>query len=103
MNKRMSPEQEIHVSQVLQRTVEHIDEKYRKGQQEHGGNLWKKGILRLIGPQIRDEAADQVVYADVLMEQLSEIREICLVNRPFKGGDGYTRILHILDGTESGT
>ena len=45
-----------------------VDAKYRKGQAEHGGDLFKKTKLELIDFTI-DEAIDQVVYLLTLKDK----------------------------------
>ena len=66
----MTPEQERHLAAVKARIADGIDEKYRKGQAEHGGNLWRKpGVF----PMLTDEVRDFVVYADTLEHQLRAV------------------------------
>ena len=64
----MSPEQESHLARIKQKTLQLLDRKYRKGQAEHGGNLWE---INLLDAAI-DEAIDQVTYLLALKEQKSE-------------------------------
>lgn len=62
----MTPEQEEHLQQVKADFIRDVDAKYRKGQAEHGGDLWKKpGVLEML----MDECVDFYVYAHVLREQ----------------------------------
>ncbi len=62
----MTPEQEAHLEQVKADFLIAVDAKYRKGQAEHGGNLWKKpGVLEML----MEECVDFYVYAHVLKEQ----------------------------------
>ena len=46
-----------------------VDSKYRKGQAEHGGNLFDTDLLTLTDWAI-DEAIDQVVYLITLRHEL---------------------------------
>lgn len=62
----MSADQEAHLERVKRRVCERIDQKYRRGQKEHGGDLWRKnGIIEML----LDEVADSVVYGETLKEQ----------------------------------
>jgi hypothetical protein len=62
----MTPEQEEHLQRVKLDFLDAVDAKYRKGQAEHGGNLWKKpGVLEML----MDECVDFYVYAHVLRQQ----------------------------------
>lgn len=61
----MTPDE--HREQIIQQAVQRIDLKYRRGQAEHGGQLWTKpGIIDMA----IDEATDQLVYLLTLKEQL---------------------------------
>ena len=63
----MNAEHEAHLQQIKDEFFKLVDTKYRKGQAEHGGNLWAKpGLLDMA----IDEAIDQVVYLLTLREQL---------------------------------
>lgn len=62
----MTPEQEQHLIDIKNEFTRQVDAKYRKGQIEHGGNLWKKpGVLEML----MDECVDFFVYAHVLKQQ----------------------------------
>ena len=66
----MTDAQEQHLEDVEDRFCLRLDDKYRAGQAEHGGNVWAKpGMLR----QIQNEQTDQVVYLDVLEHQLRNV------------------------------
>lgn len=65
----MTEDQEAHLRWLKLRFAELADAKYRKGVQEHGGNLWEKGIEYFINAAI-DEAIDQVTYLLTLKEAL---------------------------------
>jgi len=58
----MTKEQERHLEDIKGQFKHEVDVKYRAGQEQHGGNLWAKGLTSLIGPEIRKEAIDLVVY-----------------------------------------
>jgi hypothetical protein len=62
----MTPEQENHLRDIKYDFLKAVDEKYRKGQAEHGGDLWKKpGVLEML----MEECIDFYVYAHVLRQQ----------------------------------
>ncbi len=62
----MTTEQEAHLDEIKYAFVKAVDAKYRKGQEEHGGNLWKKpGVLEML----MEECVDFWVYAYVLKQQ----------------------------------
>lgn len=65
----MTGEQEAHLSGIKSRFCAGVDDKYRKGQKEHGGDLWKKPGLF---PMLKDETRDFIVYADTLEQQLRD-------------------------------
>lgn len=72
----MTPEQESHLRLLQIEVGDALDDKYRAGQAEHGGDLWTK-------PQacnIVDEAVDLVAYSLTLREQLREMREAAVDN-----------------------
>lgn len=62
----MTPEQEQHLEDIKADFLKQVDTKYRAGQIEHNGNLWKKtGVLEML----MDECVDLFVYAYVLKQQ----------------------------------
>jgi hypothetical protein len=64
--ERMTNDQEKHLENIKYDFLKAVDTKYRKGQKEHGGNLWKKpGVLEML----MDECVDFYVYAHVLKQQ----------------------------------
>lgn len=66
----MTPDRERHLSAVLDSAHALIDQKFRAGQEAHGGNLWEKpGMLR----NALEENADQVVYLFTLEGQMSAL------------------------------
>jgi hypothetical protein len=63
----MTPEQEEHLKWVEEFFTERVEPKYRQGQLEHGGDLWKKdGLIDMA----IEEAIDLMVYLPTLKEQL---------------------------------
>jgi hypothetical protein len=69
--RAMSPKQESHLEFIKKRFAELVDPKYRMGQHEHGGDLWRMGNEKLLDCAI-EEAIDQVVYLLTLKVQLYE-------------------------------
>ena len=70
----MQPSQEAHLKRVSERLSHRIDAKYRAGQAEHGGYLWRKKML----PNIMDEVLDLAVYVATLEEQIEEVKNLCV-------------------------
>jgi hypothetical protein len=66
----MTAEQEGHLSRINVAACHRISDKYRRGQQEHGGDLSAKSSISILDFAI-DEAVDQVVYLLTLREQLT--------------------------------
>lgn len=64
-------EQRQHVRQISDDFADLMSEKYRKGAEEHGGNLWEESPLDILGFAI-EEAIDQVVYLLTLKRQLQD-------------------------------
>ncbi len=63
----MTHDQEVHLSGIIRRYASEVDRKYRRGQQEHGGDLFAKtGLL----PMAIEEALDLPVYLYTLNDQL---------------------------------
>jgi hypothetical protein len=54
----MTPEQEKHLAAIKDDMAARIDAKYRKGQQEHGGNLWERNPVK----DLDGEIVDATVY-----------------------------------------
>lgn len=100
MQHKMTEENWQHAEQVQTNATRDILTKYKKGVEEHGGSLPRKGILSLIAKEMRNEAIDQVVYTDCLTEGLIKIRKICVEKATLEASSscGYNVILKILDG-----
>lgn len=67
----MNVKAEAHLAQVKEQFLHFVDDKYRKGQLEHGGYLTDKTIEQLTDLAL-DEAIDQVVYLLTLRNKLNE-------------------------------
>jgi hypothetical protein len=68
--KEMTIEQELHLQSIKDYFISSVDIKYRKGQAEHGGNLFDMSTITLLDCAI-DEALDQVVYLVTLRQRLN--------------------------------
>jgi hypothetical protein len=66
----MTREQEDHLQTIKWYFTTNCDTKYRKGQAEHGGNLFDLTPIQLLDSAI-EEAIDQVVYLVTLRQKLS--------------------------------
>ncbi len=69
----MKPSQEAHLARVKERFGQLLDAKYRAGQSQHGGFLFKKRML----PNVIEETLDLAVYVMTLEEQIEEIKNLC--------------------------
>ena len=61
----MNEERERHLALILTASACRIDRKYRAGQAEHGGDLFRKPL----GEELIAEAVDQVIYSLTKREQ----------------------------------
>jgi hypothetical protein len=66
----MTEAQEAHLKGIKYHFEMLVDEKYRKGQREHGGDLFQQPVTALINMAL-DEAVDQVVYLLTLRDRVS--------------------------------
>jgi hypothetical protein len=65
----MTKEQESHLTSIKLSFSALVDAKYRKGQSEHGGDLFRKDVAWLVDQAIA-EAVDQIVYLLTLRERI---------------------------------
>lgn len=65
----MTRDQERHLQSIKDEFLKRVDQKYRKGQKEHGGNLFDYARLDLVENTI-DEAIDMVTYLLSLRRQM---------------------------------
>ena len=70
----MTPEHEKHLAGILRDLTRDLDAKYRKGQEEHGGALWRRPVWK----DAWDEVLDLSVYMHTMRLQLSVIAELAL-------------------------
>lgn len=66
----MTQNQEKHLSDIKASFADEVDVKYRRGQKEHGGNLWDRDVV----PDIIDEAIDLYTYAHAQRERQNKMR-----------------------------
>jgi len=71
----MSPEHEKHLASILSDLVKDVDAKYRKGQDQHGGALWRRPVWK----DAWDEILDLCTYHHTLRMQLSVIADLALL------------------------
>lgn len=63
----MTPECETHLEGIKARVLQDIDAKYRRGQVEHGGNLWlKPGLIDMAIEEVLDLAVYLYTLRDIL-------------------------------------
>ena len=70
----MSPEHEKHLAGIIRDLSRDIDAKYRKGQEEHGGALWRRPVWK----DAWEEVLDLCTYVHTLKLQLSVIADMAL-------------------------
>ena len=80
MSEPMTPMREKHLERIKERASQLMDAKYRAGQSEHGGNLWRKKMLG---------------YVLTLEEQIEEVKNLCVV-KDIKPAVALERIRRIL-------
>ena len=73
-NGAMSAEHERHLAGILSDLVKDVSSKYRKGQAQHGGALWRRPVWR----DAWDEVLDLCTYVHTLKLQLSVIADLAL-------------------------
>lgn len=87
----MTPAQEAHRDRILARVNAAFADKYTKGQQEHGGDMWRKpGMLT----HAKEEVLDLIAYLWTLEDQLQptsdpDLPPVVYVAGPFRGRDAY--------------
>jgi hypothetical protein len=74
LHKPMSEEHEKHLAGIINDLIRDVSKKYRKGQEEHGGALWRRPVWK----DAWDEVLDLCTYVHTLRLQLSVIAELAL-------------------------
>ena len=72
----MKKDQEEHLKEVIKDFAEPVSKKYRRGQQEHGGNIWQKPTL----PLMAEEVIDFWVYFHVHRKHIEAAKTILLAS-----------------------
>ena len=62
----------MHILAINRRRSDRVAEKYKAGEKEHSGRLWRKPVHKLIG----DEITDLGIYFDTHMEQVERVKEL---------------------------
>lgn len=65
----MTSNQESHLEAIKQEFLLRVDQKYRAGVVEHGGNLWQNPTIILI-EEAMNECVDKFAYLATAREQL---------------------------------
>jgi NTP pyrophosphatase (non-canonical NTP hydrolase) len=69
--------QTIHAEAIAEITAASLKRKYRAGQEEHGGDLWKKSLRG----EIESELLDLICYWQTMDTQLEVIRKMLIAYR----------------------
>lgn len=64
-----------HLHQIQMAASDMLEAKYRRGQSEHGGNLWGMPTARIVESSL-EEATDQLTYLLTLRQQMRVIMEL---------------------------
>jgi hypothetical protein len=70
----MSEEHEKHLAGIINDLARDVSKKYRKGQEEHGGALWRRPVWK----DTWDEVLDLCTYVHTLRLQLGVIADLAL-------------------------
>lgn len=68
----MTPAQEQHLAGIINQFNNMASSKYRRGQAEHGGNLFDLPAIDLVNEALA-EAIDQVTYLSTLRDKIIEL------------------------------
>ncbi len=71
----MTPEHMNHAQQIVKAFASEYVPKYTRGQSEHGGRLWEKGLL-FHAQEARAEALDAIAYSHEVMVKVRMIGKI---------------------------
>ncbi len=80
----MTIEQEAHLHEIKEAAVNLLDAKYRKGAEEHGGDIMNMSATQLVDEAIY-ENIDQLVYLLCLRSRITEVK-----NNLSTSNDGFT-------------
>ena len=93
----MTPEQEADLKNIQTQITTRLAAKYRRGQKEHGGNLWERPAL----PDMADEVTDFNTYFITLETQLRQMHETTQKIREHVTQLEWAEALHLLDQLDS--
>lgn len=66
---KMTPKREEHLQSIKDFIANSMDKKYRRGQAEHGDNLWdNKNLIK----ELIDEITDLNIYLVTVLQQLEK-------------------------------
>jgi hypothetical protein len=68
----MTENQTLHATAIAAKNTLKIHDKYKTGQAEHGGDLWRKPLIG----ELDQEITDLVIYAATIKDQLGNIRDL---------------------------
>ena len=92
----MTPQQESHLEQIKQQTLERLTAKYTRGTEEHGGYLGDKPVLELVEEAV-SEAIDQMTYLVTLQTQLRAVKDEAILVKTHQSGGGILMPKHVGD------
>jgi len=74
-DNQFTPSHSQHLQQIKLAAGEMLESKYRRGQAEHGGNLWGMPTGKIVESSL-EEATDQLTYLFTLRQQMRIIMEL---------------------------
>jgi hypothetical protein len=84
----VTPEREAHLIRIKAAFLREVDEKYRAGQREHGGDLFDHTMLWFV-EQAMAEALDLYVYLFSLRERVQEMNVSTICGQTGEDRDGF--------------
>lgn len=73
----MTPAQELHLQEIITTACRRLEAKYRRGQEEHGGDLWDRPVLN----DATDEVIDLLTYLHTARSQRDDIYQTVIQAR----------------------
>ncbi len=68
----MTQRRQADLRQINHEIALHIERRYKAGQKEHGGDLWKKACT----PRLFDELVDTIVYFHTIKKRMREWEDL---------------------------
>ena len=93
----MTEDQKIHLEFIKRSVSARIANKYRLGQQEHGGNLWERPVLR----DILDEITDLNTYIVTFEQQLLVLHSRVMLCKELYANGKLAEMRDVLDHIDS--